>query len=343
MRPSSLPILAQCPKFESGEARDYTDEGTRRHEALAKALRNKDTNLDDTLEIYGFDTESVEGITWAFEYVKVNLPMEYEQLHVERPISLITDDFNKIMDGTVDVGCGNHILDFKWRERNYREQLIAYSLGWMQEQGIDEVHCHILYMQPQKAVTFTINRDEAWEVVNEIEAKVNDPEAKENPCEYCGWCAKAKECPALNSLAMDVVDGREDWSLENYHSSQIDNPIEMSKALLVARHVSKWCDAVEHHAKKMAIDNDVHIPGFKVQARKGRRIISDIGGAFNASRMDQDEFLDCCVVSFTNLVEKHRLKEGISKAAATKEMERFLESVMDRSATTYSLVKERTK
>jgi hypothetical protein len=59
--------------------------------------------------------------------------------------------------------------------------------------------------------------------------------------------------------------------------------------------------------------------------------------------MDQDEFLDCCVVSFSNLVEKHRLKEGISKAAATKEMERFLENVMDRSATTYSLVKERTK
>lgn len=343
MRPSSLPILSQCPKFESGEARDYTDEGTKRHKALEALFKNDSGDSDRIFESMGVDVESQEGIQWAYEYINVNLPVNEFGLHIERPITLVADDFSKVMDGTVDYACGKHILDIKWRDRNYREQLMAYSLGWMQEQGIDEVHCHILFMQSQRAETFTVKLDECWEVIKEIEAKISSPDAKPNPCEYCGWCGKAKECDALNNLAMEVVNGREDWVLENYHSSQIDSPIEMSKALLIARHVSKWAEAVEHHAKKMAIDGGVHIPGFKVQARKGRRVISDIGSAFNASRLDQDEFLDCCVVSFSNLVEKHRVKENISKAAATKEMERFLGDAMDRSITTYSLVKERTK
>ena len=96
-----------------------------------------------------------------------------------------------------------------------------------------------------------------------------------------------------------IADGREDWHLEQYHASQIDNPLEMSKALTLARQVKRWIEGVEHHAREMATKQGRTIPGYVLKEKVGKRICTDVAGAFDASGLPSKDFLQCCSLRFS--------------------------------------------
>lgn len=324
LRASSLPALAQCSAFESGST-EWTESGTDRHAALHAHFAEDDTLLDLLPE------DEQEGVRWAAEYIRLKAPMEEHPLMWETPAQVILDDFTEI-PGRMDAYCGREVFDLKWRQRDYSAQMALYALARLQATNAFEVRVHILFAAFKRAEVIIFDHESASKIVEEIVAKTRtNPEP--TPCDYCGWCAKKVTCQALNDRAQAVAAGREDWKLAQYHASELANPSEMAKALVLAKHLSKWCEAVEHFAKEMWIKKGLTIPGYELRSKAGKSSCHDILSAFQASGLDHLEFLKCCEIRLETSKENPdklglanvlKAKLGISKAAAKRELKKKL-------------------
>ena len=342
MRPSSLPFLAQCPCWESSEgtgARDK-DAGTLRHSLLKTMLDNPDQKQ---FAVEGLEPADVESVEWAAEYVRCHAPMSDHPLRVEYHVNPMDAEFKPLFEhgGTLDVACGNVLFDLKWRERDYGAQMAAYALDMFQEHGFEEIIVHLLFGESKRAQVLKFTEAEALALVNGIIAKVNDPNKKPTPCDYCGWCSRRTTCPALLERANAVVAGRDDWKLDQWHASKIENAEQMGKALRLARQLSDWCESIEHHAKEMALKQGQIPVGFKVQTRQGNRFVSSVTDAFPLVGLPQAEFLKACDVKPSSLFEAYAAFNGLKKATAEKEVERKLGDKMQRKPSTVSLVVEK--
>lgn len=291
-----------------------------------------DLNLDD---------EQMDGVKWAEEYIRLHAPTTDHPIICERKREWTGPDFSD-REGTPDVTCGNHIFDLKWRKRDYDAQMADYALAVMEEGGFESVTVHLLYGAFKQVEVIHFDMASASLIVFRILEAANDPEAKPTPCDYCGWCAKRLTCSALWDRANAVVDNREDWSLENYHPSEILTAEEMGKALRLAKALKVLVESIEHHARELA-RNGIIAEGFKVQERKGNRFIASIMDAYSKAGIEQSDFLSACEIKFSSLVELHAAKEGIKKAAAEREMERRLGEVIQRKQSTVSLVSVKDK
>lgn len=331
IRPSSLPMLALCPKFQSGGENDDTNAGTFRHSIMARVLEGEQNAL---YELEGEDREMVE---WALEFIQSTAPTSDFPIVIEQRGSFMTNEFEEVI-GTPDVVCGPVIYDLKTRWHDYTAQMAAYSL--MNEH--DEVTVHLLFAAERKRQTLTFTTEAAEAIVDPIIQSANDPDAEPQINDYCGWCSLRLTCPAYAERVNAVVDGREDWQLENYHSSQIEDAAGMGKALRLARELKKWIEAVEHHAKEMHAAGQTP-EGFKEQVRQGRQVITDLSTAFARSGLPQDEFLKLCNVSITSLSKAYAAFNGMKLAPARREIEEKLASVIDRGKPSVSLVTDKKK
>lgn len=328
LRASSLPALSQCPSFESGST-DWTESGTDRHAALKAHFEGDDTLLDLLPE------DEQDGVRWAADYIRVKAPMSEYPLLWETPTQAILDDFTEV-PGTMDAYCALDVFDLKWRHRDYTAQMALYALARLQATDMNpnvEIRVHILFAAFKRAEVIVFDYESAAKIVEDIVRNYRKNPAP-TPCDYCGWCAKRVTCPALNERAQAVAAGREDWKLAQYHTSEITNPVEMSKALALAKHLSKWCEAVEHFAKEIALKQGVTIPGYELKSEPGKSSCADVTGAFQATGLDAADFLKCCELrmekSKTNpdkqgLADLLKTKLGISKAAAKRELKKKLE------------------
>jgi hypothetical protein len=332
-RPSSLPALAQCGKFESSPfSSDDADMGTLRHRSLN---RYNTERTDDQWE--GLDEESKESIRWASDYINLHTRAKPTW---EKGIKIACgpqgDGINGTPDATDNIA---NVFDFKWRMRDYEAQMAAYSLGIMQEFWLPEIKTHLLFGEPRKPVVHSFTYQQAEEMVNTIIAEAEACETP-TPCDYCNWCKHSATCYALVDRANTVAAGREDWELEQYHSSDITSPDEMAKALHLARALKKWCESVEYHAKEMA--GETGLPGFKVQTKKGRRTVSDIGRACQLAGIAPDDFVKICSAPLGKIETLYfEGADFTSKAAACRELADKLAPVIERSKDSHSLVKEK--
>jgi hypothetical protein len=333
-RPSSLPMLAECPKFV-GEGGEYAEAGTVRHAALSDNLADG----NDWPLMLDADEER-EGVAWAADYIRLHAPMSDYPLECEVKRTWTGPDFQD-REGTPDVTCGPHIFDLKWRRRNYDAQMADYALSLF-ERGHEVVTVHILFAAFKQKEVFTLTQADAERIVGGILARAEDTKAEPAPCDYCGWCERRLTCSALLERANTIAEHREDWALESYHASEIVTEEQMGKALKLARALAKWCEAVEHFAKKQ-VDNGLMPVGFKTQNRQGNRFIASVIDAFGKVGLDQGDFLHLCKLGFTDLVEFHASKQGIPKRAAEREMESRLGDVLQRKAPSVSLVSVKEK
>jgi hypothetical protein len=328
-------MLAQCPKF-AGTGGEFAEAGTARHNALSEFMRDDSRLLLDELE-----EEQRDAVIWAAEYIRMVAPMADHPIDFERTLSFTAPDFTE-QPGTPDVVCHNHIFDLKWRWRDYTAQMAAYALMLI-DKGHAEVKCHLLFGENQTKQILTFDRTSALAVIEPIYAQVSDTGSQPKPCDYCGWCSRSATCPALTKQANAIAAGREDWELEQYHASKIDDPAEMAKALRLARAVIKWAEAIEHHAKEMAVKQGLTLPGFETKTRRGNRYIPSVIEAFPLSGLPQPEFLAACSVSFTDLVERYAAFHSTPKAASERELERKLGSALTRKNSSISLVEKKEK
>jgi hypothetical protein len=336
LRASSLPALAVCPCFDSGPAdasgTEQRESGTDRHSALRRHFEG-----DDSLLVM-LPEEEREGVTWAAEYIRVHANTIDHALDWETPCEVILPDYT-LIPGTTDAKCGIDLFDLKWRHADYQAQMALYALARIEEFANRdvEVKVHILYGCFQRAEILKFDYATALALVQEIASAHNNPEKQPSPCSYCTWCSNRLTCAALNDRVQAVAAGREDWKLENYHASEITHPTQMAKALTLSRHLRKWCDAVDYHAREMVVKNGVSIPGFELKSKPGRGSCSDMVGAFQASQLTSEEFLQCCDIRMTTskdnpekkgLAEIYAIKKGIPKSAAQRELKRVLQPYM---------------
>lgn len=347
IRPSSLPILQQCPLFIGDEQRGEQDktDGTLRHSALAHALAG------DRTELSALADDEQDKVEWALEYVKTHSP-DGQPMRIEQRVSVMDDEFQIITAGTPDVTCGPELFDLKWRERDYDAQMAAYALAMMQEFAWPQVRVHILFAERKFAKVFTVTMEQAMAIVAPIIKSAGNPESQPVACDYCGWCAKRLNCPALTKNAFAVVQAREDisqqqrddfaaWLALGAKTSELVTPSTAGMALKIARQISDWCEAVEHHAKELAVKQGIVPTGFKLQSRQGNRFIASVTDAFARAGLPQDEFLKACEIKFTGLVEKYAEMNGMKKAQAERTVEEKLGDALQRKSPSMSLVAEK--
>jgi hypothetical protein len=340
IRPSSLPILKHCPQFESDNIeRDHSDAGTQRH----LALRELNETGKPGEHCAALDADSMEAVTWANDYINLNSngPCVWEE-KVTNAVTIlgVPIDISGTPDARDEQG---NVFDLKSRYRDAGGQMAAYADGIMTSEFEDSIKVHVLYTIPEgKPTAYTITADEALDTIWDILMPVIDG-APAQPCDYCNWCSKVTTCEALTSRVEAVRAGRDDWELEQYHSSEIADPAQMSKALTLAKAIKKWAAAVEYHASVMSMKNG-GLPGFEQQTRKGKRAINDLSTACQLSQLTPDQFLSVCSAPLGKIKEKYHEVHGgeyVSKAACDRSIVDKLESVIEFGADSISLVKSK--
>lgn len=328
VRPSALPMLAQCPKFD-GEGGEYADAGTGRHRALEAILLGG----DPVNELIPFDDDH-EGILWAADYIRLHAPMADYPLIPQFKVNPVDDFFKLIFPngGTTDFVCGSHIFDFKWRPRDYSPQMAAYALGLIHARYSDTptVTTHLLFGATKRPAVNTWSEASALALIHPIIDAARNPDAKPVACDYCDWCKNKTTCPALTAPVAAIANVRRDsvepdlaakfssWALDGAHTSQIDDPDLMSMVLKIARRMGPFCNGAEHRAKQMAVKDGRTLPGFELKPKAGKSYCTDIAAAFTQSGLDQSEFLQACDVRL-NTSKKYHDKKGLINLVAAKQ------------------------
>lgn len=323
IRPSSLPALAQCPRYVPDQTTDVAqkDAGTDRHKALSAVLAAESEQAERAI-LDALPEDDREGVEWAAEYIRVHAPMSDHPLQCEQKRTFLDAEFDYV-EGTPDVVCGDVIFDLKWRDDvcDYRAQMAAYALMLQHE----DVTVHILYALHQRAEVIRFHVSEAVEIVLPTITRAKDPNYGPRACSFCGWCANRLTCPAVVKEVNDIDPASD--------PKQTTDAAALGEMLRRARIVKEWCESFEAHAKEMAFKKGVVPAGFRPVTQKGRRQIQSVTDAFSVLRLPQEEFLAACSVSFSDLVEVWQKFHGLSKAASERDVESRLGDVMTRGGT----------
>jgi hypothetical protein len=333
LSPSQLPALSQCPCYKSGEAGEAAHRGTLQHAALSAALAGLSIKFD-------LLPEEQEAVSWAANFIRSAIP----EFLCDVELHIINEKFTEITYGSADVISkeGRFLFDYKsGLERDYSAQMKCYALGLMQKFGVQEVYVTELYGKTQTEKTYLLNKQECEKTVLAIAAAVADPYKKPYPCDYCKWCARISDCQPISERAITVGKNREDWKLEQYHSSSISDPSEMGKALTLADLLAYWCEAVKFQAKEM-ISKGIPIAGWKLEERSGRRSVLDAQKAFELSGLPADAMLRACTVSITKMeAEYSAAHTGLKKVLAKKELTEKIASVIENGQPILYLTKDK--
>lgn len=191
LRPSSLPKLAECPKYVSSPlAGDAAERGTRM-DTFFRALLSEENPAPDAL----LEEEDINACQWAAITSRLlarGFPLE------SREEALKVDPGCGVNPGTADLLCenGGWSADLKsGKIRNYMEQQRAYALGFMDRYFVDEWTVHLLFCDERAVVTLKFDRDSAIAETRSLIAGIKDPLAVATPCDYCDWCALRWKCP----------------------------------------------------------------------------------------------------------------------------------------------------
>lgn len=269
-RPSLLPKLAQCPRYEP--APGCTDAMVRGLN-LDRAFRTQlgispgDGDGSGTSSTWTVDAGSPDhaALQWAVTAARTlagGATIETRESHLRvRALGL---------RGTADALCTARgwSADLKAGEiRDYEAQQAAYALGFMDRTQTDRWTVHLLYCDAREVVTLDFTRGSAEQLLRGILARVQDPHARATPCDYCDWCALRWTCAArLEPLSLLLFGTPEQLDVQALEQ----DPAHLGAVLAITHEIARE-DGLHDQLKRAArthLEAEHHVPGWTLV--KGR-------------------------------------------------------------------------
>ncbi len=266
-RPSLLPKLAACPKYQSEEsAGPAAERGTMLDVAFRLEITGVLVDHDPAM-----NEDDAAAVAWAVDTARV--------LAGDHPLEASEDALRihaEGMDGTADLLCegGQWSADLKTGQvRNYEEQQAVYALGFMDLTYTDEWTVYLIYCDQRELQSIRYTRESAEKIVRDVKAKALDDLAVATPCDYCGWCARRWRCPErLETVAWFL--GLDPRTVDLAQHAESD-PVKCAQALNLTHEIQKD-DGVHDFLKakgKEHIDAGRPLPGWKVQAGRATKSV----------------------------------------------------------------------
>lgn len=263
LRPSNLPKLAICACFEPNPiAGPAAERGTKLDGVFRRRVHGDKS--DDT----AIEKDEQDAVDWAINTLRA----------IAGTAEIITaEERCKIeclgLTGTADAWLPELGMsaDLKTGQvRNYREQMAAYALGFMDATFRTEWTSHLLFCDQRQLVTHRFTYEEAKALVSEVIARFHDFGKEPTVCEYCSWCAKSETCPARLHMVAEALAPLDDPGF-NFELILADNE-RLGTFLTVVSALDDFRERAEEVAKKRLVAGD-KIPGWTLSSRKGAEFV----------------------------------------------------------------------
>jgi hypothetical protein len=228
IRPSALPALAQCSRFESdGEPHAEAERGLLL-DRLYRQLITLRWEPTATLKADELEPADFEALRWALE--QTGALSDIEDLTADRDKCRIEIPLMAGYEGEVDAFTLRRRRSFDLKsglERDHTLQMASYALGFMTREFLGEWETVLLFCDEQKLVRRSWSLDEAEELIRSVIDKVRSPETGPTLCSFCGWCKWKLTCPArLEELAIiesvaKKLDAKPDRFVEILNSPEL--------------------------------------------------------------------------------------------------------------------------
>jgi hypothetical protein len=262
LRPSNLPKLAVCASYEpnpvagDAAARGSKLDGVFRRRVLGD--KSDDTSLlKDDLDAVDWAVDTLRAIAGTAQIVT-----DEDRCRV-RCLSLTgtADAWMPELGVSADLKTG--------QRRNYREQMAAYALGFMDETFRPEWTTHLLFCDQRQLVTHRFTYDEATQIVTEIIARYHDFGKEPVVCEYCSWCAKALTCPARLQVVVEALAPLDPEF--NFEMILADNE-KLGAFLSICTGLDDFRERAMEAAKERLVAGQ-KVPGWSISSRKGAEFV----------------------------------------------------------------------
>jgi len=311
--PGSVRAVADLPEvdMDNHETNAAAEEGIMLHSVMAGEI------TDDALTP---DQHNVIDELRAYDYLHFG---DAPDTFREQKVSLISDDFSVITEGTADLialypdmaKAEDYKTGRKWVNPDSL-QCKAYGAAIMQTHGVDTVEFHV--SQPRaghgKPILFTDFEALRAEVAAVI-AAADDPCAPLCPGDHCRYCPARLTCTATANQAAALMERP---------AFDLDNPATLGRAARVAQLVKKRCDEVLARCKEETVDGQA--TGFHIAERSGRKRVTNPQAAYERLQefIALPDFLGILDVPISKLTEAvvPCIKESMGKT--TKEAEALL-------------------
>ncbi len=209
------------------------------------------------------------------------------------PVLTREDDCRVRVPGMDHVGTADALMpdrlahaDLKTgQKRNYREQMAAYALGFMEAHFASEWSAHLLFCDQREVVTHRFSYEQARRIVDEVVSAFHAPDKQPRVCDYCSWCANADTCPARLALAGQAVSATE--PAFNFEAVLADND-RLGQFLSACAVLDSLRNKAEDTARQR-LESGAAVPGWKLVNRRGTQFIrhEDVAGLAGRIGMPQ--------------------------------------------------------
>jgi hypothetical protein len=267
--PSTLPKLAECALFEGAGG---TSAAAERGTAVDVAIRNL-ISAENDVAIVGEDagaiTYGVEELTRLSKGSFIETREEY--------LAMAVPGLSKL--GTADAVCKEQkwVADIKTGQvRDYRNQLMAYSLACMEDNFEMSWTAHVIYVDQAMIRSYDFTYEEAKQGTQRVIDRATSAEAKPTPSEYCSWCKHFNNCHAIVRQAESAIALIPDVT---------GNSIEAIKERILATpeslgaFIREWKLAEKEIAEpllghlKTRLESGDEVAGWKLTSVSGRRFV----------------------------------------------------------------------
>jgi len=345
LSPSSVPAILSCACFQSrGDGDRDSDAGSEAHRIMATLSAGEpceETTLEPALLESCIDLNEQ-----ALAFIEDNCPGA--KIEIEQLCELKDNRGNVVTYGTVDISARNEekkfvlildwkaCLDFEPDTKDYKEQLMIYALAKMREYGYEKALCVEAFLTVKKLRPYWVTYAECTAVIESALARRADPNKVPQANDFCKWCARILNCPAVNKRIGTVTTLFCDMPKpEKILNPKDMTPDEMSVALTFARAtlkqyikklnaVAEW---IEVAAMAMS-DDKKEIPYYARVIELGRKTVPDIDKAFRISGMDSKDFFSALTLSLPKLGKAYAAISGMKEREARKEIEGRLNDVI---------------